>query len=44
MLDHFMNEVIDAILQFNKLSHLSQNVSYLDLFKQMSAGKYLKVR
>ena len=41
MLDHIMIETIDAILQFYKCLHLSQNVSHLNLFKQMRAEKHL---
>ena len=41
MLDHIMIETIDAILQFYKCFHLSQNVSHLNLFKQMRAEKHL---
>ena len=41
MLDQFINEIIDAILHFCKYFHLSQNVSHVDLFKQMSAEKHL---
>ena len=29
-MDHFMNEIIDAILQFCKFFHLSQNDSHLE--------------
>ena len=43
VVDCFMNE-IDAILQFCNFFHLFQNVSHLDLFKQMSVEKHLKLR
>ena len=43
MLNYFMNEITDAIFQFCKFFHQSQNVSHLDLFRQMNAEKHFKV-
>ena len=44
MSDHFMNEIIDVILQFCKFFHLFQNAIHLNQFKQMSAEKHLTLR
>ena len=40
MLDYFMNEIIDEILQFWEFFYLSQNVSHPDLFKLVSPEKH----
>ena len=40
MIDHFMNEIIDGILQF-KFFHISQNVSHL-ILKQQECRKIFK--
>ena len=44
MMDNFASEAINSILQFCKFFYLSQNINHLDLFKQMSAEKHLKLR
>ena len=38
-----MIEIVDAILQFYKFSHLSQNAWYLSCNKQVSVEKHLKL-
>ena len=43
MMDNFAREAINLILQFCKFFYLSQNISHLDLFKQMSAEKHLQL-
>ena len=42
MMDHFMKEIIDGILQFSKCFHLSRKMLVIHLFKQQKNRKTCK--